>query len=60
LTGKAYKYTADTGAFGIQLSAQSGFSTNVELHWQFGDQPYRHSLFGHGNPPTVSPIIYAY
>jgi hypothetical protein len=57
---EGYTYTAETGAFGVQLNAKTDFSHEVKIVWDFGSEPYDHDLFGHDGDPLRASIVYAY
>lgn len=57
---KSYTYKGAVAAFGVGLDARSGYSTNVDLRWDFGSSNFFHGLFGNNGPITTSSIIYAY
>jgi len=59
-SAKAVKYTAGVSAFGVQLSAQSGYSTMVQMDWTFGNQPDTHYLFYDKPPYDTAPQVYSY
>lgn len=56
----SYTYTREIVVFTVGLSAKSGFSTNVQSHWNFGSQPWTHYLIGKDGPPTTAKIIYSW
>ncbi len=58
----AWRYNAAvTTPWGASLTAQSGYSQYVELHWAFASSAgYNQALYGNNNYPTYSQIIYAY
>ena len=56
-SGTAFDYRNAFNAFGASLTAQSGFSTNVQEQWHFYN--YTQYLWGNNGFPTVSSIIYA-
>lgn len=58
-TNKSYTYTAGVSAFGVGLSAQSGYSCYVTLRWAFGDQTITHYLIGANAYITTAAIIYS-
>jgi hypothetical protein len=56
---RAYTYTAAANPWGASLSATSGFSKNVDIHYHFGrNKKVRHYLCGTPNV-AVSKIVYA-
>jgi hypothetical protein len=60
--GSAWRYNvAVTTPWGASLTAQSGYSQYVELHWSFASSAgYDQALYGNNNYPPYSQIIYAY
>lgn len=58
----AWEYNAAVSTpWGASLTAQSGYSQYVRLHWSFAASAgYNQALYGNNNYPTKSPIIYAY
>jgi len=56
---RAYTYSAAANAWGASLSATSGFSENVDIHYRFGrNKRVHHYLCGTPNA-GVSKIVYA-
>jgi Concanavalin A-like lectin/glucanases superfamily len=56
---KAATYGAAVTVFGAQLSARSGFSSNVHIHWHFVTPGVTHWLCGSNNVPALAAIVYA-
>jgi hypothetical protein len=58
---EAHTYTAEIVVFGVTLSANSGYSTNVVMHWEFGSGTSRpHWLLGKDGPALEATIVYSY
>ncbi len=56
---RAYRYYGAVSAFGVGLDAQSGYSSFVHAHWDFGTQKTNHWMCGNDGDTTVAPIVYA-
>ncbi len=52
-------FSADVGAFGVGLTAQSGASTWVDMHWHFTQNSGTRYLCGHNDFPTSADRIFA-
>lgn len=53
----AKKYSSGVSLWGTSLSAQSDYSTNVQISWNFSRGPGY--LYGLNNYPTMADVIYA-
>ena len=56
-TATAWTYSAAVSAFGVTLSAVSGYSQYVKIEWWFAG--YTQYLYGNNTYPTYSQIVYA-
>lgn len=57
---KGEKYNAGVTAFGIGLSAQSEWSAQVDMVWQFGRATTEHWLYGSNGDPVHAATLYAW
>jgi hypothetical protein len=53
------KYSGAVSIWGASLTARSGASAYVKVHWSFGTGRTRHYLYGNDNYPLYSHRIYA-
>lgn len=53
------KFSAAASVFGAKVKAQSGASSNVKVHYEFGSAVYPHRLCGDTNYPLYSKRIFA-
>ena len=56
---RAYRYYGAVNVFGVGLDAQSGYSSSVRAHWDFGTASTNHWMCGNDGPSTTAPIVYA-
>lgn len=57
-TGRSYSYGGAASAFGASLTATSGYSSRVDMHWEFGTATSTHYLCGTPSV-TTSKIVYS-
>ena len=57
---QAYRYSQGFSAFGVSIGSQSGYSTTVQLHWNFGSAPWTHYLIGRNGPPKSANVVYSW
>ena len=58
-SSRAYRYFGAVNVFGVGLDAQSGYSSSVRAHWDFGTGATNHWMCGNNGPSTTAPIVYA-
>jgi hypothetical protein len=58
-SSSAVNYSAGVTIFGIQLSAKSGYSTDVAAHWAMGGRFTAYWLCGTDGPPTIAHTVLA-
>ena len=56
---RAYRYYGAVNVFGVGLDAQSGYSSSVRAHWDFGTGATNHWMCGNDGPTTTASIVYA-
>jgi len=58
-SSRAYRYYGAVNVFGVGLDAQSGYSSSVRMHWDFGTGATNHWMCGNDGPSTSAAIVYA-